>query len=250
MTNTPVRAAAEGLPKEMNTNVSRRGLLLGVAAASTAAAVPSAVADAGAAENPELVRLDGEFRSAHEAFLAADESKQAARGRYDAIRPPVPYLLVCKRQFGRGLCERETDCEGKTVWLDDNRPPRWIYSSREIERMHGEYFDTTNQRNKKHGARMKKLHAAAARYEKAVEAARDASGIVAALEARYWTVDAMRRLFYSIVGQEVLTFAGVMIKANALACYASAGPEEAYYAKGAMGGRLADDVLTVCGGLS
>ncbi|TIP43673.1 hypothetical protein [Mesorhizobium sp.] len=94
MPNTPVRAAAEGMPA-----INRRRLLnltgAGLALAATAASVRNASATppvAAAAEHPdaELFRLEQEMEAAHARMETASESNSALSDKLEALLPPRP----------------------------------------------------------------------------------------------------------------------------------------------------------------
>lgn len=72
MPNTAVRAAAEGLPA-----INRRKMLLGLAAASTAAAAVTVATPAPAAVHDPLIDAIKAFRDGLAAFSAADEGTEA-----------------------------------------------------------------------------------------------------------------------------------------------------------------------------
>ncbi len=234
----------------MSALVNRRRVLFGLAA-STAISVPvsAAVAAPAVIENAELMHLDGEFRAAYAAYLGAHERKMAARSRCEAIAPVIPSEIIHEGgEFGRGLTAREQDCEGREVWpADPKRQPRRIYSSDEVYRVHGPLFDRPTFRRRKNTLRMKAIHAAAKQYEEAVAAAIEASGLTEALRERKLAVDGVRRVFWKIAEQEAYTVAGLLTKANSLACFAATGEGEAASAKLVMGTALADDILTVFG---
>ncbi|MBB6410828.1 hypothetical protein [Mesorhizobium sangaii] len=91
MPNTSVRAAAEGMPE-----INRRRLLLGLAAASTAAAITVApdAHSAPLAENPTLVQLGNALPDVEARYVATRDTVTAIIKEWSARWPAAPKVLI------------------------------------------------------------------------------------------------------------------------------------------------------------
>ncbi|CAH2407148.1 hypothetical protein [Mesorhizobium ventifaucium] len=94
MPNTTVRAAAEGMPE-----INRRRMLLGLAAASTAAATITVASAAGCApvENPELIRLGNQLPEAAAEYRAALEEIEWIAAEWKHRWPLAPDEITMPR---------------------------------------------------------------------------------------------------------------------------------------------------------
>lgn len=238
------RATAEGSP-----SLTRRLFLCGsasVAAVAGVAVAPAVAESIGPYENPELMRLDAEFRAAHADYLVAEQARQAARARFAEICPPVPEIIVFRGPEGRGLCQREVDCEGKDLWPDCTpaRLPRSLASSELVKFFHGDDFTRTRL-----GRRMKMVHDAAEAYEEARRNALKACGIGAAVDHRENLVDRLQNLASAIMDQEAYTPIGLVAKAFAFMAYAGTGAAGSINARCHMSEGLVRDMMAVLGGM-
>ncbi|MER8797850.1 hypothetical protein NKH75_27270 [Mesorhizobium sp. M0984] len=92
MPNNTVRAAAEGMP-----DVNRRRLLLGLAAASTAAAgltVAPPAHSAAQAENPDLIRLGDALPLVEAEYVKAHKAERAVLAEWSPRWPLAPACLI------------------------------------------------------------------------------------------------------------------------------------------------------------
>jgi hypothetical protein len=87
MPNAIVRAAATGLPSAL---FNRRRMLLGLAAASTAAATATVAAAPATAENPELIRLAKELPALADQYHAARKHQAATLAEWSPLWPLAP----------------------------------------------------------------------------------------------------------------------------------------------------------------
>jgi hypothetical protein len=245
MPNTTVRAAAEGMPA-----INRRRILIGLAAASTAAAVTTAPAAHAAlaatpAENPELLRLEGEFAQAFSDLNDAKAGRLAAIARYRS--PHVPNVLVQTGPIGAGLTDPETDCVG-TRWVSARR----LYSSYEIKRIHpnaisGRAYKHGGYPQPKYCREMRARYSAAVQYEKAKEAAIDACGIDAAEAVLKLANGRIRDVLFLIRKEPAKTTQGIAAKAGIVAaCDRDSGLD--CFANAAVSPGLVADILAVLGG--
>lgn len=97
MPNAHVAAAATGLP---STTFNRRRMLLGLAAASSAAAVPVASAKA-PAEDPELVRLGEKSAALALAYQTAVAEREAIVAAWAPQWPAVPVEIRTRNEEGK-----------------------------------------------------------------------------------------------------------------------------------------------------
>jgi hypothetical protein len=220
------------------TNLLSRRLFLrraGVAAASAATAAVPVVANATTqpAENPDLLAAGEELAKAEAAFLKADEAKAAARRAFDAICPKMPEELVTQSGSVLGhACEGEVDGELNPVYppaaVDENGKtyypgPRRIISSHRLR-------DTIAHEapRSKYVREAKKMLPIAERYEAEFDAARQAAGLPAAIEARFWAGQEIAKLAEPIKDMPVATWAGIGIKARAIVACSCIGDRENY----------------------
>lgn len=110
MLNATVRAAATGLPAAI---FNRRRMLLGLAAASTAAAVPVAVVANSPAEDADLNRLGGETSTMAEAYREAEAARAAIVAEWGPQWPSVPEKIRTRADGA----EVAYDLEG--LWPDE-----------------------------------------------------------------------------------------------------------------------------------
>jgi len=226
------------------TSLTRRLFLRNTAAAgavATVVAAPGAVA-ATASENPELLRLGAELVAASEAFRAAAERKRVALESYVALCPAVPEILVAPHNAEMWFTEGETDPEGNSVYPASNKAQRRIYSSHAIEQSCPNLKVRSDL-----GRHYRQIHAEAQTFETSQEEARTASGLDAAISARYFAGRELGRIMEAVAKQEALTPAGLVIKARALLAHSAVGPWEQSRAQFALGPDLAQLIVTFFG---
>lgn len=110
MLNDTVRAAATGLPAAI---FNRRRMLLGLAAASTAAAVPVAVAASAPAKDATLLRLGAETSALATTYREAETARAAIVAKWSPQWPSVPEQLKTRHESG----EVAYDLEG--LWPNE-----------------------------------------------------------------------------------------------------------------------------------
>lgn len=97
MLNATVRAAASGLS---STLFDRRRMLLGLAAASTAAATPVAVVASAPAENATLLRLAGKTGALAQAYRDTEAARAAIVAEWEPQWPSVPKEIETRHESG------------------------------------------------------------------------------------------------------------------------------------------------------
>lgn len=228
MPNISVRAAAEGMPA-----LNRRRLLLGLAAASAAAAaftVAPAAHSATPVENPELVRLGNAFAAIADEYRAARDARIAIIEKWSKVWPLAPDEIISDRQYGNDPIER--DLTGSGLHRKGANRPLAIYTCDELD-----WYLTRAKRILKGKTIDKRAvgglpdraawedgldqlvaeYTAAAKYEAEKARILRASGYEAANRRKEAAAKALIEAIDSIMAQSETTMAGVMIKAQALA---------------------------------
>ncbi|TPK04590.1 hypothetical protein FJ872_27405 [Mesorhizobium sp. B2-5-9] len=226
MSNTPVRAAAEGMPA-----INRRRLLLGLAAASTAAAVTVAprAHSATIAENPELVRLGNAFPAIAEEHRAAKEARSKIINKWSKLWPSAPDEILIGGSHGRVIERDLTGCgvyrNGKTVGIVTCDDLDW-YIGRAKRILKGKSIDKRavcglpNRASwELHLDELVAEYGVAAKYEAEQTRILKASGYKAANERRTKASTALVAAVDAIMAQPETTMAGIVIKAQALAAW-------------------------------
>ena len=264
MPNTSVRAAAEGMPE-----INRRRLLLGLAAASTAAATVTVATDAMPAENLELLRLADTVSDVEAEFVSARDARRAIVAEWSPRWPALPSAIVGTRLGGYSDIAR--DLVGDTIngpankfgethslkiatvesveWYQERA--RRVLKGRGIDKrkLHG--MDRAGWED--HLAYLDRVSAVAARYEAKCKKVRAASGIVAATERRRAAFAALTELTHIIMAQEPVTMSGIVAQAQALAAFGRhADAWDVAFVPGAStwGTELAANVLRLAGAVS
>jgi hypothetical protein len=185
------------------------------------------------AENSDLLAAGRELDKAEAAFLEADEAKAAARRAFDAICPAMPPELVTGADSVLGhCCEGEVDGELNPVYppaaVDEDGKtyypgPRRILSSHRLR-------DTVAHEapRSRYVREAKKMLPIAERYEAEFEAARRATGLPAAIEARFWAGHEVANIAERIKDLPAVTWAGIGIKARAIVACSRIGDRENY----------------------
>ncbi|TPN58621.1 hypothetical protein FJ976_01540 [Mesorhizobium sp. B1-1-9] len=229
MPNT-VQAAAEGMPE-----VNRRRLLLGLAAASTAAAactVATAAHSAAPVENPELVRLGNTLAAIADEYRAARDARIAIIDKWSKVWPLAPDEIISDRQYGNGPIERDITGSGLyrkgaarclVIYTCDDLD--W-YLTRAKRILKGKTIDKRSvgglpDRDAWEDAldRYAAEYTAAAKYEAEKARILKASGYEAADRRKEAAATALINAIDGIMAQPETTMAGVMIKAQALAAW-------------------------------
>ncbi|RWB98839.1 MAG: hypothetical protein EOQ56_19070 [Mesorhizobium sp.] len=219
MPNIAVRAAAEGMPA-----INRRRMLLGLAAASTAAAAITVASAAGCApvENPELVRLGNRLSDASAEYLAALEEIEWIAAEWKHRWPLAPNEITWPRgDFTNG----ERDIAGRFL----RRPGEELRCVRDVRNLAA---IVATDRPLRHNASdaMRARHAnwlATAKRELKIGKAyhaetarlRDVSGMDLAKARAAAAKKSLSDLVTAIMEQPGTTMEGMLIKAQAISTY-------------------------------
>ncbi|MGR9188812.1 hypothetical protein ACU8NE_03900 [Rhizobium leguminosarum] len=212
-------------------NMNRRSLLMGLAAASVAAAGPtvaSAITPAAVAENEELLRLGNELPAASAAFFAARAKRSAAIAEWSPRWPVAPEALIVRG--GGAFTDSERSLTGRGIVRDGEEWPRKVTTAEglawQIDRSKRLLKGKTIDRQKVRGLTRKDWeqrldedltdHAIAEQYEASCQQIRDASGYQAINAAFIDAAKAVVSIIGAIMAQPERTMAGVVIKAEAV----------------------------------
>lgn len=224
MPNDIVPVAGEATPA----NPSRRFFLSrmgGVAAASALAAAPAVAANE-PEENPELLRLGKRFEAAQVEYFASAERVSELQPIFRAMAPGLPPEIAGSehdRFNGRAYADFYRDpasLELEDVKGADGRRVL-VISSYALER----HF-----RGQKMPKSIDRQYRLALDFESATDAALQASGLAAALQAHHNADGALRRVIYEMSQTRARTPAGLGIKVRATAAYAALGADERFSA--------------------
>ena len=249
--------------------LDRRRLLLGLAAASSAAALPSiamASAEVTVTENPALVRLGDTLPAAAAEYLAAVKAEASIVVKWSTHWPLAPDVLI-KPYRDDAAMERTID--GAALTRAGQRWPMPVITAAEIQhdidgirlalrRKRRDAFGPINW----HGIKLVadqweldlaargKLLAIAERHEADKAAVLDASGYTLAHSRMKAAQQALGDLVAEIMAQPEATMLGVVVKAHALAAWGNTDlltrwstPESHRWE-----GQLAASVLRLAGG--
>lgn len=198
--------------------LNRRALLSGLAAASTAAAVPAAASAVLPSESPELGRLAKLCAAAAAEYFAAREALAAIVEEWERQWPLAPDEIT-----GRGG-DYERDITGAGLWRKGERDPRRVLDAETLER----WVKGTERSVKraKSDSRRAELMAALEEERRALALARsyeaekarilEASGHEQAADRHKAAFDALQDTTKAIMAEPDRTMADVMIKAQAL----------------------------------
>ncbi|MER8531709.1 hypothetical protein NKH61_10515 [Mesorhizobium sp. M1005] len=223
MPNITVGAAAEGMPAAIN----RRRMLLGLAAASTAAAAVTATSVAGCApvENPELVRLGNQLPDATAEYLAAREAIEWIAAEWKHRWPVAPDEITLprgdytngERDIAGRFLKRPGEEQVRSVRsvenltaLSEHRPLR-SNASDAVRARHAAWL-SRRQRELELG---KAYHAETARL-------RDVSGMEVAKDRVAAAERSLSDLVTAIMAQPGMTMKGLLIKAQAISTFEKA----------------------------
>ncbi|WP_089173969.1 hypothetical protein [Bosea sp. AS-1] len=231
MLNATVRAAAAGLSSAL---FDRRRMLLGLAAASTAAAGPVALAGENApTEDPALMQLGDLTEAIANAQRTARDELAKIYAEWDPKLPAVPAEIKFKRHSfdDRGSWEKRLDGAARH-WGDDNRDGVLTVEGAEHKVTWTKEYLAQPPRFKsasgqaRHERWMGKLRVNLAQEEAALKLAKryhgeftsvlKASGYEPARKRLTAAEDALNQHVTAIMKHEAQTMAGVMIQAQAI----------------------------------
>lgn len=225
MPNTSVRAAAEGMP-----DINRRRLLLGLAAASTAAATinVAAAVNPASSESPRLIELGDSLHALEAACLKARDKVYAIEADWAPRWPKTPAALLGEgdeidRDF-KGYAINEPGSPLRHQRYASGRDIDWrVDNARRIVR--GRTIDRRNIRGggraewEQELARLRRLQPIAKRHDARRARIMKQSGYKAAKTAREIAMRNLGDLVSEAVSLPATGMAGVMIKAQALAAW-------------------------------
>ena len=223
MPNTTVRAAAEGMPE-----INRRRLLLGLAAASTAAASLSIPAATAPLENPRLIELGDKLEALEAACLSARDKVYAIEAHWAPRWPKTPAALLGEgteidRDFqGYAIHERGRPMIHQTYGSTHDIGWR-LENARRIVR--GRTIDKRKIRGagraewEQELARLRRLQPIAKLHEARRTRVMKQSGYKEAKKAREIAMRNLGDLVSEAVALPATGMAGVMIKAQVLAAW-------------------------------
>ena len=258
MLNATVRAAATGLPAAI---FNRRRMLLGLAAASSAAAGPIAVATSAkaTAECAELLDLGAKTAFVIANYRQAVEEREAIMTAWAPKAPVAPKEILCHSSTGRP--RRILERRAENNWFTH------ILSRESIEREIAHWESPPEHRKnakpeliaKRVANRARYLAKAEARlatldhYESQYEQLENASGIWPAIRAHLKALEALAAHVRDVMALEPVTMAGVLIQAEALEALGHAPPFERIAWEGGRpahqgyGERIAASILRIAG---
>lgn len=218
MPNT-IPAAGEAMP-------TRRSFLGGLAVASALTTVGVAHATTKKHEDAELLALTGALDEAHGQYLSAVENLPRFQDAFRAIAPT-----------GEGVLFEEHYCGQWRHQLDfyrDPTSPKFAdlksSSGRRVMVVSVYAIDRQIKAETLNPRFTHDMRAKAAKFEQDVEAAVQASGLEAALQA-YWNAEVqLRRVVQDIVKIRASTLEGIALKVRATAAYATLGGDERHAA--------------------
>lgn len=224
MPNESVPVAGEAMPA----NLSRRFFLSrmgGVAAASALATAPVAAAS-GPDENPALLELGARFEAVQADYFMTAERVAELQPVFRAIAPALP-TEITGSEFDRfnGWGYADIYRDPATPKLEDVKGADGrrvlVISPYALERsFEGEKMPKGIER----------MYRLAVDFEAATDAALQASGLAAALQAHHNADATLRRVVYDMSNIRARTLAGLAIKVRATAAYAALGSDERFSA--------------------
>ncbi|MCZ7488509.1 hypothetical protein [Rhizobium rhizogenes] len=220
MPNT-IPAAGEAMPK-----TSRRAFLAGLAVASALTTAGVARATIKKHEDAELLALTNALDEAHGAFLAAEESLPHVQAAFRAIAPTGEGVLF--EEHYSGLWRHQVD------FYRDPTSPKFAdlksINGRRMMAVSVYAIDRQVNAGTLNPSFTHEIRAKAAKFEHDVEAAVQASGLEAALQA-YWDAEAkLRSVVREIVEIRASTLEGIALKVRATAACATLGGDERHMA--------------------
>ncbi|MGV2165121.1 twin-arginine translocation signal domain-containing protein [Agrobacterium sp. 16-172Ci] len=220
MPNT-IPAAGEALPKP-----TRRSFLGGLAVASALASVTIAHATTKKHEDAELLALTGALDEAHGQYLTAEENLPRFQDAYRAVAPTGEGVLFEESYAGQWHMVMD--------FFRDPTSPRYADlkagNGRRMMKVSPYAIDRQIKAGTLNPRFTKQIRALSVKFEQDVEAAVQASGLEAALQA-YWNAEVqLRRVVQDIVKIRASTLEGIALKVRATAAYATLGGDERHMA--------------------
>ena len=249
--------------------LDRRRLLMGLAAASSAAALPSiamAEAKVTSTENPALVRLGDALPAVAAEYLAAATAEASIVAEWSTRWPLAPEALIKPYRDDSAM---ERTLTGAGLIRQGQQWPRPVITAAEIQlgidgirqslrRKRRDPFGPVNWRGIKLVpdqwelalAERGKLLAIAERYEADKAAVLDASGYTPAHSRMKAATQALGDMVAEIMAQPEATMLGVVVKAQALVAWGNTDLLTRWSTPGShkWEGQLAASVLRLAGG--
>lgn len=227
MPSAIVRAAATGLSSVL---FDRRRMLLGLAAASTAAATATAALEPSASENPELIRLAKELPALADQYHAAWKHQRDTEAKWAPQWPTAPDEITQPGTKG-GWGGWEKTFQGAARKRSNEDHPRQLipsssfgYSVRRAERaLKSKRLLTTGSAEGRTRAEWeaelaedKRCLALAQAYEAEIKRISETSGYEASWKAHHAASNALADHVALIMAEPDRTMEGLIIKAEAL----------------------------------
>ena len=212
-------------------NIIRRKMLLGLAAASTAAATGTHASERVIRENPKLVALGDDTLSLQEGYLAARAECMMIADEYASKWPLAPEPILA---FGSG-CAPEGDLTGASISrIVDERgdfeqvwkygTPEYFENAIKYHKSRIAHISTTKSKRglefeKRWLQRSKEALPLSQKYVAQIAQLREQSGYAAARERQGEALEKLRQHVSEIIKAGASTMEGVLIKAQALVAW-------------------------------
>lgn len=226
MPNATAPAAATGLP-----NLDRRRMLLGLAAASTAAATAtSAATPMASSENPELIRLAQELPTVESRYRAAQQHQVDTKAKWEPLWPLAVDEITLPGRPGRSGWPMERTFQDGALYRAGEIEPRQVvpsyafrcYAARARRALKskklaaGPVDGRTRSEWEAELIENERCFALASNYEAETKRIREASSYKASWKAHAAASDDLAAHVALIMGQPDFTMEGLIIKAQAL----------------------------------
>ncbi|TPN38677.1 hypothetical protein FKO01_04945 [Mesorhizobium sp. B2-3-3] len=223
-------AAGEAMPAA---NLNRRRMLLGLAAASTAAATVT-VATAGTptiSENPELLRIAEELPAAEAGYVAARKHQEDLLKKGMSVWPVAPDEIAIARPFQPSHMERAF--HGGAITRKGEMHPRELITASDLEWrieqaqrfLKGDKLEKrkiqgmNRQEWQAKLAEAQRLHPIALRYEAKINRIKKTANYEASWRSTKAAAKALAAIITATMEQPDRTMEGIFIKAEALAAW-------------------------------
>jgi hypothetical protein len=239
MPNTPVPAAATGLP---SATASRRAFL----GASIATALAGSPAAAAPVESPEFLALVRERAEARAAYDVAEAALTAARERGFALWPETPKTM---RHFPGdyyerlGVLEEETDLEGKSVWIAEQLAKGIRWKGYRIPSVQGLTMFLEKYPKDRRARHFRSLLKRAQDLQRQQREAAAVSGYDKADEGMWKARAELEWTTRALADAEPRTMAGVLEKAIAMSQAEALCTELKFTTRQVLGSSIADDLV-------
>lgn len=210
------------IPSAGEATPTRRTFLGVLAVASALTTVGVAHATTKKHEDAELLALTGALDEAHGQYLSAEENLPRFQEAFHALAPTGEGVLF--EEHYSGLWRHQVD-----FYLDPTSPKFADLKSINGRRMMvvSVYaIDRQVEAGTLNPSFTQEIRAKAAKFEQDVEAAVQASGLEAALQAYWDAEEKLRRVVREIVEIRASTLEGIALKVRATAAYATLGGDE------------------------